>query len=49
MVQEMSLSMKEVDQNTGEDLNPREAPLAEDAILSNEDRRRDCAVDESGA
>lgn len=28
----ISLSMKEVDQTTGEDLNPQEAPLAPDAV-----------------
>jgi len=34
----ISLSMKEVDQRTGEDLNRQEAPLNDDAIMGNEDR-----------
>lgn len=37
----ISLSMKEVDQRTGEDLNPMETPLAEDAIMGADDRRPD--------
>lgn len=35
----ISLSMKEVNQQTGEDLNPQEAPLADDAIMGMDDRR----------
>ncbi|KAI6242764.1 RNA helicase [Aphelenchoides fujianensis] len=31
-------SLKEVNQQTGEDLNPQEAPLAEDAVLGMDDR-----------
>ncbi|KAI6197168.1 hypothetical protein M3Y94_01192300 [Aphelenchoides besseyi] len=37
----ISLTIKEVNQTTGEDLNPTETPLADDAILSMEDRRRE--------
>ncbi|KAK0414294.1 hypothetical protein QR680_007254 [Steinernema hermaphroditum] len=33
----ISLSMKEVDQNTGEDLNPREASLPPDAVMGTDD------------
>lgn len=33
--------MKEVDQRTGEDLNPREAPLADDVVLGSDDRLPD--------
>lgn len=35
----MSLTIKEVNQQTGEDLNPAEAPLAEDALLPLDERR----------
>ena len=35
----MSLTIKEVNQQTGEDLNPPEAPLAEDALLPLDERR----------
>lgn len=34
----ISLSMKEVDQRTGGDLNPQEAPLKDDAIMGLDDR-----------
>lgn len=30
--------MKEVDQRTGADLNPQEAPLNDDAVMSTDDR-----------
>uniref|UniRef100_A0A1I7ZGT4 RNA helicase n=1 Tax=Steinernema glaseri TaxID=37863 RepID=A0A1I7ZGT4_9BILA len=33
----ISLSMKEVDQNTGEDMNPREASLPPDAVMGTDD------------
>ena len=34
----ISLSMKEVDQRTGADLNPQEAPLNKDAVMGMDDR-----------
>lgn len=36
----ISLSMKEVDQDTGEDLNPREPSLPKDSVLAWEDMPR---------
>lgn len=35
----IGLSMKEVDQRTGEDLNSQETPLAEDAVMGMDNRR----------